>query len=67
MSAFFLLDSVLCARSIEMNAGQCPYDAYALAEKAGREFMAGRTAHVNVLKRSFLDLVKGTSKTTIWL
>ena len=67
MSAYFKLDSFLCARGTEMNPGQCPLDAYVLVEKAGREFMAGRTAHAKVMKRSFLDLVEGTSRTAIWM
>lgn len=62
-----MLDNVLCAGGMEMNPGQCPYEAYVLAEKGGREFIAGGTAHAKVVKRSFPDFVKGTSRTTIWL
>lgn len=60
-----MLDSVLCAGGTEMNPQQHPYDAYVLMEKAGRESMAGGAAHAKVVKRNFLDCVKGLSRTAM--
>lgn len=62
-----MLDSILCARGAGMNPNRCPFDAYILVGKAGREFLAEGTVHAKVEKRSSIEQVKGASRTGISL